>query len=352
MKLYIHDKIKNLRKEQKWTQEELAERLNVSPQAVSRWETNSTFPDIELLPDIASIFEISIDELLGVNDLLNNDRIKKLITEANSYYDTNEVDKVVSKLEQAKKEYPTNINITLNLIYALSALYNEDRNEVCERIIKLGNKIIDRLPDINDKCKLYQIMAYTYVELGNLELAKVYANKLPDMEYTVNIVMPSILEGNDKIKFIQENIQNLLSTLVMQTSYLANVGNYTDKEQITILKKLDDLIDLMYEKDDYIYKNWLLCGNNMNIAEIYAKLKDEKNTCLYLSKAIQYSKLNKIKEANSLLNNVLEHDLEKVFGKTFEKTEVDMILSRIKNSIFDFTRDSKEFKNIIDNISE
>ena len=102
MKLHINDKIKDLRKAQKWTQEDLAERLNVSPQAVSRWETNATFPDIELLPDIASIFEVSVDELLGVNDLLNNDRIKKIISEANSYYDTNEVDKVVSYLEQAK----------------------------------------------------------------------------------------------------------------------------------------------------------------------------------------------------------------------------------------------------------
>lgn len=358
MKLHINDKIKDLRKAQKWTQEELAERLNVSPQAVSRWETNATFPDIELLPDIASVFEISVDELLGVNDLLNNDRIKKLIDEANSYYDTNEVDKVVTYLEQAKKEYPANINITLNLILALSALYSEDRSalysedrrETCERIIELGTKIADRLTDINDKYKLYQIMAYTHVELGNIEQAKIYANKLPDMEYTSNIVLTSIIEGNDKIKLIQENIQSLLNTIIMQISYLVNVANYTNNEQITILKKIDGLIELMYEKGDYVYKNWLLCGNNMNITEIYAKLKDEKNTCLYLAKAVAYSKKMGKNESSSLLNNVLEQDFEKTFGKTFEKDEINMILTRVKDNVFDFVRETQEFKKIIESI--
>lgn len=352
MKLHINDKIKDLRKAQKWTQEDLAERLNVSPQAVSRWETNATFPDIELLPDIASIFEVSVDELLGVNDLLNNDRIKKIISEANSYYDTNEVDKVVSYLEQAKKEYPTNVNITLNLIYALSALYSEDRKEICERIVELGSKIIDRLTDINEKCKVYQIMAYTHVELGNLEQAKIYANKLPDMEYTSNVVLPSILEGDDKVKFIQENIKNLISTLDMQVSYLVNIANYTDEEKITILKKLDSMIELMYEKNDYIYANWILCGNNMNIADIYAKLKDEKNTCLHLSKAVKFSKIGNKKESNSLLNNVLEYDMEKTFGKTFEQDEVNMILSRVKDESYDFVRSTKKFKEIINNLNK
>ena len=282
MKLHINDKIKDLRKAQKWTQEDLAERLNVSPQAVSRWETNATFPDIELLPDIASIFEVSVDELLGVNDLLNNDRIKKIISEANSYYDTNEVDKVVSYLEQAK----------------------------------------------------------------------IYANKLPDMEYTSNVVLPSILEGDDKVKFVQENIKNLISTLDMQVSYLVNIANYTDEEKITILKKLDSMIELMYEKNDYIYANWILCGNNMNIADIYAKLKDEKNTCLHLSKAVKFSKIGNKKESNSLLNNVLEYDMEKTFGKTFEQDEVNMILSRVKDESYDFVRNTKKFKEIINNLNK
>lgn len=47
------------------TQEQLAERMGVSAQAVSKWENDQSCPDITLLPKLAEIFEISVDELLG-----------------------------------------------------------------------------------------------------------------------------------------------------------------------------------------------------------------------------------------------------------------------------------------------
>lgn len=47
------------------TQEQLAQRVGVSAQAVSKWENNLSCPDITILPELASIFGISVDELLG-----------------------------------------------------------------------------------------------------------------------------------------------------------------------------------------------------------------------------------------------------------------------------------------------
>ena len=61
----IGKKIASLRKSKSYTQEKLAGIIGVSAQAVSKWENETTMPDIMLLPVIADIFEISIDELFG-----------------------------------------------------------------------------------------------------------------------------------------------------------------------------------------------------------------------------------------------------------------------------------------------
>ena len=60
----ISENITLLRKRAGITQEELAKKLNVSNQAVSKWEAGKCCPDIELLPELASLFEISIDDLI------------------------------------------------------------------------------------------------------------------------------------------------------------------------------------------------------------------------------------------------------------------------------------------------
>lgn len=58
--------ISERRKSMGMTQEELADKLGVSPQAVSKWENNLSCPDIALLPEISKLFGVSVDELLGV----------------------------------------------------------------------------------------------------------------------------------------------------------------------------------------------------------------------------------------------------------------------------------------------
>lgn len=59
----IGNKIKVLRKEKGVTQEELANSVGVSFQAVSKWENNIALPDITLLPMLAEYFGVSMDEL-------------------------------------------------------------------------------------------------------------------------------------------------------------------------------------------------------------------------------------------------------------------------------------------------
>ena len=60
------------------TQEQLAEKFGTSPQAISRWEIGATYPDIEMLPMIASFFETSVDALLGVTEEEKEKRCSEL----------------------------------------------------------------------------------------------------------------------------------------------------------------------------------------------------------------------------------------------------------------------------------
>ncbi len=63
----IGNRISRLRKEKGMSQEVLAEKLGVSPQAVSKWENDQSCPDISLLPQLAKLLEITVDELLTGN---------------------------------------------------------------------------------------------------------------------------------------------------------------------------------------------------------------------------------------------------------------------------------------------
>lgn len=65
MKETFGQRFLKLRKARNLTQEDIAKKLNISAQAVSKWENDISSPDISLLPDIAGIFNITIDELLG-----------------------------------------------------------------------------------------------------------------------------------------------------------------------------------------------------------------------------------------------------------------------------------------------
>ena len=74
MKLDLGNKIRHFRRRDGRTQGNLAEALGVTAQAVSRWESGGSYPDMETIPAIANYFHISIDELFGYN----NDREEKI----------------------------------------------------------------------------------------------------------------------------------------------------------------------------------------------------------------------------------------------------------------------------------
>ena len=79
----INEQIAFLRKKKGLTQEELANALGVTNQAVSKWESAQCCPDINLLPLIADFFGVSIDELMGHRHMTENeDLVEDLVDKA------------------------------------------------------------------------------------------------------------------------------------------------------------------------------------------------------------------------------------------------------------------------------
>lgn len=77
------EKIRRLRLEQELSQKDLAEKLEVSRQAIAKWETNRGIPDIDNLKRIAQLFQVSIDYLVNDQEPIDNHLIKQSIDRSN-----------------------------------------------------------------------------------------------------------------------------------------------------------------------------------------------------------------------------------------------------------------------------
>lgn len=80
------DNLKRLRKENNLSQEELAEKLNVSRQSVSKWESNSAYPEMDKIIQISNMFNVGIDELLN-KDIREVQEEKQVKSNINKYID-------------------------------------------------------------------------------------------------------------------------------------------------------------------------------------------------------------------------------------------------------------------------
>ena len=107
MKLTIGENIRNFRKKNDLTQEEFAERLGVTYQSVSRWENGATYPDLELLPAIAEVLSVTVDELLGMPQAEKEKRAAEAFDELRREcmkrdYDA---DRIVTLLRDIRRNY-------------------------------------------------------------------------------------------------------------------------------------------------------------------------------------------------------------------------------------------------------
>ncbi len=98
MKNKFATQFKELRKKLNISQEEIAERLNVTSQAVSKWECEKSYPDMEMLVDIATLFQISLDGLIldkkdsCIKNIPNDDKLRLVLCRGKEVVDSKEAD--------------------------------------------------------------------------------------------------------------------------------------------------------------------------------------------------------------------------------------------------------------------
>ena len=128
MKLNIGETIKKLRKEREITQEEFAEVLGVTCQSVSRWENNSCYPDIELIPTIAAFFDISTDKLMGVDEAAEKKGVDRYLKDFQAAISVGNIDACIRIARAGVAEFPNNYALLNKLMYALFASGDDTGN--------------------------------------------------------------------------------------------------------------------------------------------------------------------------------------------------------------------------------
>ena len=193
MNINLGEKIKTLRKQKNISQEVLAQILGVTFQAVSKWETGVTLPDVTLIPAIASFFGVSTDELFDFNLMEQENKIMDLCWAA-AEYRWSDPAKSEQMLRDALKQYPGNDIILNNLLYTLQT---PDRNE---EIVTLCKAILEvtKLDDV--KYDVLRILARTYHEMGQPALVKPTLEQIPEIYFSKLELAATYMNGEDAME--------------------------------------------------------------------------------------------------------------------------------------------------------
>lgn len=298
----IGKRIKKLRQEKDITQEKLAEYLNISPQAVSRWETGLAAPDISAIPALANLFDVTTDFLLGV-DIINKEKgVKEILAQVNHIVDTRGLadpnySECVTLLRNGLKKYPNNPHLENRL--GIFLFYNHFKNgteeynaciaeaiEICERIVGTCNIDELRHSAISGLCHMYK-------ETGKDEKAIELAMKMPPASMSKDHLLTSVYTGNQRLDAIQIEILRCWRTLTEDLQSLARGKNdegtsdYTDEEKGILLEKINAITEILLEERDFDKCGFSIYSYNVDTAKIYADMKNAEKVLHYIDLAVK-----------------------------------------------------------------
>lgn len=244
----IGEKIKEHRRKHHMTQEQLAARLNVTYQTVSKWETGISSPDLSLIVPLTKIFHITADELLGINDTENDKRYEELKQAYDHTFKTEDFAERQRLCELAVSEYPGDMQWLNNLAWVVSnrSFEYEDQERYAaeqEKAIKLFDAVIKNCKDDIIRGNAIQGITPLLGWRGRREEARRYAELLPERTMiTRESVLENILDGDEWILFKQKRIKGHLEGILWDLSLMPDV--YTDL--------IRDLVHVMFPDGNYI----------------------------------------------------------------------------------------------------
>ncbi len=270
MNIKIGEKIRQLRGRDGRKQEDLANALGVSPQAISRWEANGGYPDMELIPAIANYFNISIDELFGYS----NDRQAKLnaiLSKAEAAInEQDDMTECVEMLRAAAEEFPSEPRVLIDLGYALSLhgwkkygarSYTTDDSDYAhedteynsgnvywQEEVRVFEKALTMDISPQDRDVITMMLVTVYAKMGYTDKAKALALKQNSIITCRETLMPKATEAEERDKYQGEAIISLLNELknVLCNSVYTKISLCTKSEGIKLFVHLAHLYEAVF----------------------------------------------------------------------------------------------------------
>ena len=325
--------IKSLRTQKKMTQDDLAELLGTTSKSVSRWEQSLTYPDITLLPFIANIFEVTVDELLGVESIKQDEFVKKLKKQADQYAMNNDYENELKLWKEAYKKLPNNEEVKIYLISVMNTI-NIITNELkySTEIIKIAESVLEKSTNNNIRINATQCLVNLYSQMGNIDMAEHYCKQLPsDLLFTRNVMKTRYLKDEKLLTSIQMNICDLVSEIGRESEFVVynnrmKISNEYKKEYLERLIKIQELV--FVKDNDFGYNAVPIIFNNIELAKLEIKTTNKENVVINC--------INNIINAVNYIVEFKPHKIQSPFMNNIECTNIggySSVLDDLKNNI-------------------
>ena len=285
MAIYFSEKFKQLRRARDLTQEQIADIFHLSPQSVSRWETGANYPDIEILPHIALFFKVTVDELLGTEQIAGEEKAKDYRRDIRNLLNVGNAVGAAEMARRAVKEYPVNYDLQTHLVLALCT-DNADSHK--NEIISVGENIMEYCTDQATMLWAKWQLIRQYAKWNMKEQAKKIVYSLPEeVFYNQDMTLKYVLEGEEWLRH-QENSMVRLAIILMGI-----VDEYGQRADLDALRKIEytkaamQIESLVYplcsEEIDRINRAFL----HIRIAALYCEAGETEEALAHVENAAQ-----------------------------------------------------------------